>query len=288
MDDILNVLIVEDEKPIREDLALFPWVECGAILIGEAANGREALESCGDVVPDVIVTDITMPHMDGLELMEQVQGRYPDTEFIVLTCHEDFEYAQKALRLGAVDYVTKFAMRDKDLKQAFDQARDRLHLKKRLKESVWREQYWDRTSRSRAFMGGNETVPGFIPLPSRLVATHYICQRTDAIFANRYCLSYLEREKEPVWFSPGGMRYIRLLPNEDESTVSSLVTGLIRDLQEQAEHAMPYLGGEVRFFGSFSPMMDSQEQLKAAVELLDVFRDHAFYEERQCKEDRNS
>ena len=107
MDDILNVLIVEDEKPIREDLALFPWDECGAMLIGEAANGREALESCSDVVPDVIVTDITMPHMDGLELMERVQERYPDTEFIVLTCHEDFEYAQKALRLGAVDYVQR-------------------------------------------------------------------------------------------------------------------------------------------------------------------------------------
>ena len=63
-DDILNVLIVEDEKPIREDLMLFPWDECGALLVGEAANGEQALESCRDQVPDVIVTDITMPHMD--------------------------------------------------------------------------------------------------------------------------------------------------------------------------------------------------------------------------------
>ena len=60
----MSVLIVEDEKPIREDLTLFLWDECGAILIGEAADGLEALDACADV----IVTDITMPRMNGLTL----------------------------------------------------------------------------------------------------------------------------------------------------------------------------------------------------------------------------
>ena len=281
MDDILSVLIVEDEKPIREDLSLFPWDECGAILIGEAANGMEALGACDDVVPDVIVTDITMPHMSGLELIEKVRQRYPDSVFIVLTCHEDFEYAQKALRLGAVDYVTKAAMRDEDLKLAVDKARERLQTRRKIKASEWREEYWDRTSKIRAFLAGKENMPEFVSLPARLVAVHFVSQRTDATYANRYCQGYLEREKEPVWFSPGGMRFVRLVAVEDGEEARGFVVDLVRSLQDGAEDAMPYLGGDVRFFGSVTFWVESEEELSKAFEMLDTHRDSAFYDEQQ-------
>lgn len=281
MDDILNVLVVEDEKPIREDLALFPWDECGAILIGEAANGREALEACEDVVPDVIVTDITMPYMDGLQLMEEVGQRHPDAVFIILSCHEDFEYAQKALRLGAVDYVTKVAMQDEDLKLAVDKARERLQTKRKIKASEWREEYWDRTSKIRAFLAGKEELPGFVKLPARLAAVQFVSQKTDATFANRYCQSFLEREKEPVWFSPGGMRYVRMIQNEDEAGARSFVVDLVKSLQDRADEAMPYLGGDVRFFGSVTAWIENENDLRSAVDLLDTHRGSSFYDEQQ-------
>ncbi len=281
MDDILSVLIVEDEQPIREDLALYPWDESGAILVGEAANGREALEACDDVVPDVIVTDITMPRMNGIELMERVRERHPETVFIVLTCHEDFEYAQKALRLGAIDYVTKVAMRDEDLKLALDKARERVCAGKRLKASAWREAYWDRTSRFRAFLAGIDPLPEFIHLPSRLAVIHFVCQRIDATFANRYCQLRLERCGEPVWFSPGGMRCVLPVAEESDEAMRRRLVEIVRGLQENAESSMPYLGGEVRFFGSYSTWIDSDQRLAAEITSLDVVRDHAFYDEQQ-------
>jgi two-component system response regulator YesN len=124
-----KVLVVDDEVPIRESLRMFPWAKHEYELAGEAKNGREALAICEQVRPEIVLTDIVMPAMDGLQLMEELKRRNPDTQIILLTCHSDFDYVRQALLLGACDYLLKGAYRSDDLLAALNRAKTLLPLK---------------------------------------------------------------------------------------------------------------------------------------------------------------
>lgn len=119
----LKVLVVDDELPLRQELRLFPWTEHGFELAGEAENGRAALDLCRRLKPDVVIADITMPVMSGLELLRALQEELPAAKVILLTCHSDFEYAREALRLGAVEYLLKVTMDPEELSGALAKAK---------------------------------------------------------------------------------------------------------------------------------------------------------------------
>jgi two-component system response regulator YesN len=281
--DILNVIVVEDEEPIREDLCLFPWEACGALLVGEAGNGREALELCLETPPDIVIADITMPEMDGLTLMEEVRAVCSDTQFVILSCHADFSYAQKALRLGAVDYVVKAGFRESDLMRALDKARERLRAGRRNRRDQRRDQYWRNTSAMReAAVDGRASIPEFAraAVPGRLCTIHCVAQRTDAIFANRHCLDELQSYWPGEWFSPGGGRHSRLVPLAECDGCRETMLGFVNRLQSGVDNSLAYLSADVKFFASISPPVESAEDLKRAVAKLDAYREHVFYEER--------
>ena len=103
-----RLVIAEDEELERSALRLIirtqlPQYEIAA----QAANGVELMEMCREYKPDVVLMDISMPVLNGLDAMRQLQASYPNLEFIVLSAHADFEYAKTALQLGAFDYLTK-------------------------------------------------------------------------------------------------------------------------------------------------------------------------------------
>lgn len=104
----LRILIVDDETPIREwiDFCL-QKVSLPLEVVGLAANGKEAYELFLEKRPNVVITDISMPVLDGLELIRKIKVISPNTQFVILTCHEDFSYARKAIKLGAVEYLLK-------------------------------------------------------------------------------------------------------------------------------------------------------------------------------------
>lgn len=103
-----RLLIVDDEKQIREGLKLLlPWEEYGIEICGEAQNGKEALELMERLSPHIVLLDIQMPVMNGLELAEQIRGRYPNCKFIVLSGYDDFSLVRQAMKAGAVDYLLK-------------------------------------------------------------------------------------------------------------------------------------------------------------------------------------
>lgn len=103
-----SILIADDEKYVRQDIIRsVNWSAHGYFIVGEASNGIQALEKIGELHPDVLITDIRMPLADGLSLIERALELQPDLRSIIISGHEDFQYAKEAIRLGVLDYLTK-------------------------------------------------------------------------------------------------------------------------------------------------------------------------------------
>lgn len=105
---MITLLIADDEATIRNGLStVVPWEEFGITIVGTAENGKEALAIMRDCHPDIVITDIRMPEMDGLELMETAKKEKIQTNFMILSGYDDFQYAQKAISFGARYYFLK-------------------------------------------------------------------------------------------------------------------------------------------------------------------------------------
>ncbi|MGZ9235591.1 MAG: response regulator, partial [Anaerolineales bacterium] len=103
-----KVFFVEDEIITREGIRdNVDWRACGFEFCGEATDGEMALPLLRAAQPDVLITDIKMPFMDGLQLSKIVRERMPWVKIIILSGHDEFEYAQKAISLGITDYLLK-------------------------------------------------------------------------------------------------------------------------------------------------------------------------------------
>jgi len=104
-----KLMIVEDESWIRMGLeSAFDWkMAFGIELIPSASNGEEALERMAECVPDIVLTDIRMPQMNGLDLIRNIRSRYPQVMTMIISGFADFEYARQAIRYGAFCYILK-------------------------------------------------------------------------------------------------------------------------------------------------------------------------------------
>lgn len=120
---MLRVLVVDDEPTVRRGIVLgVNWAQMDCVVVGEATNGLEALEAVERYRPGLIISDIRMPQMDGLQMLEALRERGNDAYVILLTAYNDFEYVRSALQLGAVDYLLK-PFRDAELSAALDRIR---------------------------------------------------------------------------------------------------------------------------------------------------------------------
>ena len=106
--EMYKILIVDDDDFVRKAVIdLIPWDEIGFDKILEAPDGELALEMAIENRPDIILTDIRMPFMDGLELLMNIREIMPDTKVLILSAHDEFDYAKKAMTLGVTDYIVK-------------------------------------------------------------------------------------------------------------------------------------------------------------------------------------
>ncbi|MDQ0255905.1 two-component system response regulator YesN [Evansella vedderi] len=104
-----KVVLVDDEIYVRQGLAsLIEWEKCGYEIVAEADNGEDAFQIIKDTNPDVVITDIRMPVVDGLSLIQNVKEKFnSNIKFIIISGYNDFSYAQKAVRYGVFDFVLK-------------------------------------------------------------------------------------------------------------------------------------------------------------------------------------
>lgn len=121
-----SLVIVDDEKELLEGLSqYFPWGKLGFTVSGAFSNARSALQWCQDNPTDVLLTDIRMPFMSGLELIEQLKGFSAPPLFCIMSAHNDFEYAKQAIRFGVMEYLVKPASFE-EIEQTFLNIRSEL------------------------------------------------------------------------------------------------------------------------------------------------------------------
>lgn len=135
---MLKVLVVDDEMFVRKGLVMeTDWASLGFAVVAEAENGLEALEAVHKYQPDLIICDIRMPKMTGIEMLRELRREGNLVHVIFLTAYSEFEYAKEALKLYAFDYLLK-PFEDGELEAAVTRARTVIEMRqggrKRLEE----------------------------------------------------------------------------------------------------------------------------------------------------------
>ena len=139
-----NILIVDDEQLIRQGLrARIEYLGIDVDEIFEAENGLMALRLQEEHPIDVVITDIRMPDMDGLELIQEMQKKNNQIKFVVLSGYAEFSYAETAIRLGVKAYLLKPVSND-DLKAAFDKAYKEMEQTASVRQEVQMKKRMDR------------------------------------------------------------------------------------------------------------------------------------------------
>ncbi len=103
-----SIILVDDEEEVRRGIIRkIDWAAAGFQVVGDAENGEDALEKIETLEPDVVLTDIRMPYMDGLTLAEKIRRKYPSIKVLIFSGYDDFEYAKRAIKLNVTEYILK-------------------------------------------------------------------------------------------------------------------------------------------------------------------------------------
>lgn len=290
--ELLTVLVVDDELPIRQELRVFPWEAHGFELVGEADNGEEALQFCRNFAPDVVITDITMPVLDGLALFRALKEEHPLTQVVLLTCHSEFAYAREAIQLGAIEYLEKMTMEEADLIRALDKAKDALRREKSLRESEAERRRWALSGQFVRYLKEKEPDPDEfasflqpfgLALPLCLTAVHAEARKENGLLVQREvgeALTRLESRHPFRWLPAEDGVYLLLFGHEAQrhGMLRGKLEAVVDALQEAIDRQLPYLSGAIRLYAVISEPVRSPEQLKDVYRTLTEVHVHRFYD----------
>lgn len=132
-----KLLVVDDEYNIRDGIVnAVPWEMCDVVVVGEAGNGVEALKKVEETMPDIVITDINMDDMNGLEFADNLKQKYPHIKVIILSGYDEFEYAKRALQLKVFSYLLKPVLPN-ELIKIVREVIEEIQAEVRLKEKVF-------------------------------------------------------------------------------------------------------------------------------------------------------
>lgn len=137
-----KILLVDDEFYYREALKnTISWESYGCCVCGEANNGVAGVEKAKELKPDIVLADVSMPFMDGLQMIEEVQKDLPDAIFAIVTGYSEFEYAKRGMELGVKYFVVK-PVNDKELIKSVSQMVKELDARKEKKKEYTSLRFW--------------------------------------------------------------------------------------------------------------------------------------------------
>jgi len=139
MTEPIRVVVAEDDTIVRAGVCLLLNTERDIDVVGEAANGQEAIESAESLRPDVLLMDISMPVLNGLEATQIIKDRFPEIEVLALTMHRSDEYFFAMLKAGAAGYVTKGAPTEELIEAIRTVARGEIYLRNDLIQRLLRD-----------------------------------------------------------------------------------------------------------------------------------------------------
>ncbi len=124
---MIKVLIVDDDSVARTNIkVMINWEKTGFEICGEASNGQEAIQLLSEALPEVIITDMSMPIMDGIALIEYLNINHPQIKIIALSGYEDFDYVRKSMKNGALDYILKHSLNAGSLTEVLNATRKKI------------------------------------------------------------------------------------------------------------------------------------------------------------------
>jgi two-component system response regulator YesN len=290
-----SIMIVDDELPIKQELAAIDWGKYGCEFIGEASNGRDALEKCKENTPNIILTDITMPLMNGLEMIKKLKIFYPSVKVIILTCHMDFKFVKEAITIGALDYILKVAMDEseleKPLKKAIDMIeRERIVVKEEkkarkmmLSKIYTKIQSYNQIDRN-YFCYELEKMNISIKFPTRNVVL-YIKSKMDAgFFIDELLQDFLSREgivKDSIYI--GDNTHLLFISKDSENIVetSRILEEIITELNHiiSLDNVLTNLGLHV--YGIIGDLIEKEEDFYINISDYVGCKANMFYNPKQ-------
>ncbi|WP_409341978.1 response regulator [Paenibacillus sp. MBLB4367] len=292
----LTVLVVDDELLLRDELRRFPWEAHGMELIGEAENGEEALQLCRASSPDIVITDITMPVMDGIALFRSLKAELPYTQVILLTCHSDFTYAREAVRLGAIEYLVKVTMDDEDLARALFKAREAIGRDRSLRQNERDNVRWELSERlmplmldsadvrdeESAFASAMSAFRLSAPVGVSMLRT--AARGSSGLFVRREIRQTLLKLEHPVlpfhWVPVEDNAYL-LLVRENSLSASAfrtLLESIIAELYGTLNRHTPFLGDTMRIYAVIGDTACTAGQFAASLKNVFPERAECFYD----------
>ena len=317
-----SVFLVEDEIVIRDGLkASFPWEEYGFAYVGDAADGEMALPLIRQTKPDVLITDIRMPFMDGISLSRMIKKELPNTRVIIISGFDDFSYAQEAINIGVDNYILKPITKDK-LGDVMSEARNKLDKEnerdKYLEQFKAESQEYEQFARVKFF---NQLVSGTMSVPEVYEKSEELGLTLDSTHYNLMLLDFTpmtEVTSAPVYskhmarLSEQLMQYMKCCPEYDVFHTSTDTYAIIvkgdestiithsQNLKENIERRCMVFDDEIRWYlaesGAITRLSEFATAYRSASKKLSCRYmepdTHIFTEENiralQAREDENN
>ena len=190
-----TVLLVDDETSMLETLVQsIHWQQYGVDTVLTAADGMQALEVLSEHAVDLLITDIKMPHMDGLSLLREVRSIYPNTHCIILSAYEEFEYAKQAMQLGVENYLLK-PLETEEMEESIERALDNIYSSRKISDRLFCDNVFTRwVNRT---ISTNELAERANLLRLNLYLPEYcvviLCKKQHSLSLSSFCQNCVER-----------------------------------------------------------------------------------------------
>ncbi|MFW6329461.1 MAG: response regulator [Alkalispirochaetaceae bacterium] len=263
LQQMYRIVLIDDEQVVREGMAeSIPWGEHGFHLVAACRDGRDGLEAIRRHQPQVVLTDICMPFVDGLEVASTVREELPATRTIFLTGYDDFQYAQEAVKLRAEDFLLKPITAEElstlldCLRQDLDREGESLCRAERLQEQlrasfpVFRERFLTRliqgTMTSQELSRGVELLDLDLPGPFYIAL---VCDPDPAageteepvrgLGLQSLLAELVDSRKGAIFFATPGGAAVIILSCDDPVSCEGVALELAEEISEGAEHSLP-------------------------------------------------